>query len=87
MAIYDEREEGQAADHDHEGTEESDLITPRVDPFSTQRAIDQISEEEEEGYHGGERVAEGVGVGEERHLQRALELAVDRSEEAYDKIN
>ena len=57
-----------------------------VNPLASKRAIEQITQKEEERDKRGERIAQFIGVREERNLQRPLELPIHGSQKAYYEI-
>lgn len=58
-----------------------------VGDFAAVEGVEQIAEEKEEGDHGGERVAQLVGLRQKRHFHRPLKLAVDGGEESHYEVD
>jgi hypothetical protein len=57
-----------------------------VNPLAAERAIEQITQKEEERDKRCERISQLIGVRQKGDLQRPLKLAVHRSQKAHNEI-
>ena len=58
-----------------------------VDPFPSQRTVQQIAEKEEKGNECRQRISQFIGMRKERYFQRPLELTVDGRQETHNEID